>query len=128
MRFGVRQSVFSLALSSVAIILIGLLGNWEATEWLPLVAGLWVSFFSVLGAFQFFGWGRSAARSIYLGGTIGAVLVLLVLFVAHIMMSGMILITPAVAITFWMAFGLILGAVTTAGGIARQLRSSSYSS
>lgn len=50
------------------------------------------------------------------------VLVLVVLFVVGTMMFGVIPATPAVTITFWAACGLVLGAVSTAGGIGRQLR------
>jgi hypothetical protein len=122
MRTSVVRSVFSLAVSSATIIILGLVSGWRAAEWLSLVAGLWAGLFLAWGAFRLFGWGRWAARSIYVVGIVGVVLVLVVLFVAGTMMFGAISATLAVTITFWAACGLVLGAVTIAGEMSRRLR------
>jgi hypothetical protein len=120
MRTGMGRSAFSLAASSIVIIILGLVTGWRAIEWLSLLVGLWVGLLLAWGAFRFFGWGSWAARSIYLWGIVGVVLVLVVLFVAGSMLFGMLPNTPAVAITFWTVCGLVLGVVTAAGEIARR--------
>jgi hypothetical protein len=120
MRTGMGRSAFSLAASSIVIIILGLVTGWRAIEWLSLLVGLWVGLLLAWGAFRFFGWGRWGARSIYLWGIVGVVLVLVVLFVAGSMLFGMLPNTPAVAITFWAVCGLVLGVVTAAGEIARR--------
>jgi hypothetical protein len=120
MRTGMGRSAFSLAASSIVIIILGLVTGWRAIEWLSLLVGLWVGLLLAWGAFRFFDWGSWAARSIYLWGIVGVVLVLVVLFVAGSMLFGMLPNTPAVAITFWTVCGLVLGVVTAAGEIARR--------
>jgi hypothetical protein len=47
--------------------------------------------------------------------------VLVALFVVGVMDFGVIPATPAVTVTFWTAWGLVLGAVLLAGGIGRRL-------
>jgi hypothetical protein len=120
MRTGMGRSAFSLAASSIVIIILGLVTGWRAIEWLSLLVGLWVGLLLAWGAFRSFGWRSWAARSIYLWGIVGVVLVLVVLFVAGSMLFGMLPNTPAVAITFWTVCGLVLGVVTAAGEIARR--------
>ncbi len=117
------RSALNLAVSSITVIVIGLVTGWGVAEWLSLVAGLWVGLFLMWGALRLFDWGRSAARSIYLWGIVGMVLVVLVVLVeVGTMMSGVMPATPAVTITFWTAGGIVLGAVSTAGGMSRRLR------
>ncbi len=116
-------------MSSITVIVIGLVTGWGVAEWLSLVAGLWVCLFFVWGTLRLFGWGRSAARSIYLWGIVGMVLVVLVVLVdVGTMMSGIMPATPAVTITLWTAGGIVLGAVSTAGGMSRRLRDENGSS
>jgi hypothetical protein len=119
---GVRRSALGLAASSAVIIVLGLVSGWRAAEWLSLVAGLWVGLFLAWVAFRHFGWGSEAARSIYVVGIVGVLLLVMGLFVAGNMAFGVIPDTPAITITFWGGFGLILGAASTAGEIGRQLR------
>ena len=121
MSTGAGWSALSLVVSSVAIVILSLASGWAASEWLFMVFGLWVGFFLAWGAFRLFGWGRSAARSVYQGGIVGLVLLVVVLFVVGTMIFGVVPATPAVTITFWTACGLVLGAVTAAGGIGRRL-------
>ena len=120
MRSGVRRLALSLAKGSFFIIVFALATGWAVSEGLSLVVGLWVGFVLAWGAFRFFGWDRAAAKYVYLWGIVGGVLVLGVLFVAGVMDFGLIPATPAVAVTFWTACGLILGAVLLAGGIGRR--------
>jgi hypothetical protein len=121
MTTGAGWSALSLVVSSVAIVILSLASGWAASEWLFMVLGLWVGFFLAWGAFRRLGWGRSAARSVYQGGIVGLVLLLVVLFVVGTMIFGVVPATPAVTTTFWTACGLVLGAVTAAGGIGRRL-------
>jgi hypothetical protein len=44
-----------------------------------------------------------------------------VLFVVGVMDFGVVPATPAVTVTFWTAYGLVLGAVLLAGGIGKRL-------
>jgi hypothetical protein len=90
------------------------------TEGLSLVVGLWAGFVLAWGAFRFFGWDRAAAKYVYLWGIVGGLLVLVALFEVGVMV-GVIPATPAVTVTFWTAWGLVLGAVILAGGIGRRL-------
>lgn len=121
MSSGVSRSALSLAMSSFVIIILALATGWAASEGLSLVVGLWVGFVLAWGAFRFFGWGRAAAKYVYLWGIVGGVLVLVALFVVGVMGLGVIPATPAVTVTFWTACGMVLGAVTLAGGISRRL-------
>lgn len=121
MSTGVGWSALALIVSSVVIIILGLASGRAVSEWLSMVIGLWAGFFLTCGTFRLLGWGRSDARGIYQGGIVGLVLLLVVLFVVGTMLFGVISATPAVAITFWMACGLVLGAVSAAGGIGRRL-------
>jgi hypothetical protein len=121
MSTGAGWSALSLVVSSVAIVILSLASGWTASEWLFMVLGLWVGFFLAWGAFRLFGWRRSAARSVYQGGIVGLVLLLVVLFVVGTMIFGVVPATSAVTTTFWTACGLVLGAVTAAGGIGRRL-------
>src|SRR5215204_7220205 len=121
MRSGVSRLALSLAMSSFFIIVFALATGWAASEGLSLVVGLWVGFVLAWGAFRFFGWDRAAAKYVYLWGIVGGVLVLVALFVVGVMDLGVIPAAPAVTVTFWTAWGLVLGAVILAGGIARRL-------
>jgi hypothetical protein len=128
MSTGAGWSALSLVVSSVTIVILSLASGGAAFEWLFMVLGLWVGFFLAWGAFRLFGWGRSAARSVYQGGIVGLVLLLVVLFVVGTMIFGVVPATPAVTNTFWTACGLVLGAVTAAGGIGRRLPEGDLSS
>jgi hypothetical protein len=119
------RSAASLAVSSAVIFVLGLFSGWGAAEWVSFLVGLWAGFFLAWGAFRLFGWGQGVARTIYVWGVVGVVLVLVVLFVLGTMMFGVIPATPAVTITFWTACGLVLGFVTGTGGTARQATRSS---
>ena len=121
MRSGVRRLALSLAKGSLFIITLVLVTGWAVSEGLSLVVGLWLGFVLAWGAFRFFGWDRAAAKYVYLWGIVGGVLVLGVLFVVGVMDFGVIPATPAVTVTFWTAYGLVLGAVLLAGGIGRRL-------
>jgi hypothetical protein len=120
MRSGVRRLALSLAKGSLFIITLVLATGWAVSAGLSLVVGLWVGFVLAWGAFRFFGWDRAAAKYGYLWGIVGAVVVLGALFVVGVMF-GVIPATPAVTVTFWTAYGLVLGAVLLAGGIGRRL-------
>ena len=122
MRTSVGRSALSSAVSSIVIIILGLLSGWRVAEWLALVVGLWVGLFLAWGAFRLFGWGRAAANLSVLWGIVGGVLVLVVLFVVGSMVFGALPDTPAVGVTFWTACGVVLGAAGTAGEISRRLR------
>jgi hypothetical protein len=122
------RSALGLAVSSAVIFVLGLTSGWEAAEWVSFLAGLWVGFFLAWGAFWLFGWGRWAARAIYLWGIVGVVLLLVALYVAGSMIFGVLPNTPAVTISFWTTCGLVLGIVTSAGGIERQAARSSNAS
>jgi hypothetical protein len=121
MRGGVSRLAFSLAKGSFFIIVFALATGWAVYEGLSLVVGLWVGFVLTWGAFRFFGWDRAAAKYVYLWGIVGGVVALGVLFVVGVMDLGVIPATPAVTVTFWTAYGLVLGAVLIAGGIGRRL-------
>ena len=121
MRSGVSRLAFSLAKGSFFIIVFALATGWAVSEGLSLVVGLWVGFVLAWGAFRFFGWDGAAVKYVYLWGIVGGVLVLVALFVVGVMDFGVIPATPAVAVTFWTAYGLVLGAVLLAGGIGRRL-------
>ena len=121
MRSGVRRLALSLAKASFFIIVFALATGWAVTEGLSLVVGLWAGFVLAWGAFRFFGWDRAAAKHVYLWGIVGGVLVLVALFVVGVMDFGVIPATPAVTVTFWAVYGLVLGAVLLAGGIGRRL-------
>ena len=121
MRSGVRRLALSLAKGSLFIITLVLVTGWAVSEGLSLVVGLWLGFVLAWGAFRFFGWDRAAAKYVYLWGIVGGVLVLGVLFVVGVMDFGVVPATPAVTVTFWTAYGLVLGAVLLAGGIGRRL-------
>ena len=121
MRDGVSRLALSLAKGSLFIITLVLATGWAVSEGLSLVVGLWLGFVLGWGAFRFFGWDRAAAKYVYLWGIVGGVVVLGVLFVVGVMDFGVIPATPAVAVTFWTAYGLVLGAVLLAGGIGRRL-------
>ena len=121
MRSGVSRLALSLAKASFFIIVFALATGWALTEGLSLVVGLWVGFVLAWGAFRFFGWERVALMYVYLWGIVGAVLVLVALFVVGVMDFGVVPATPAVTVTFWTAYGLVLGAVLLAGGIGRRL-------
>jgi hypothetical protein len=121
MKSGVRRLALSLAKGSLFIITLVLVTGWAVSEGLSLVVGLWLGFVLAWGAFRFFGWDRAAAKYVYLWGIVGGVLVLGVLFVVGVMDFGVIPATPAVTVTFWTAYGLVLGAVLLAGGIGRRL-------
>jgi hypothetical protein len=120
MRSGVRRLALSLAKGSFFIIVFALATGWAVYEGLSLVAGLWVGFVLAWGAFRFFGWERVALMYVYLWGIVGAVLVLVALFVVGVLDFGVIPATPALTVAFWMACGLVLGAVLLAGGIGRR--------
>ena len=121
MRSGVRRLALSLAKGSLFIITLVLATGWAVSEGLSLVVGLWVGFVLAWGAFRFFGWDRAAVKFVYLWGIVGGLLVLGALFVVGVMDFGVIPATPAVTVTFWTAYGLVLGAVLIAGGIGRRL-------
>jgi hypothetical protein len=121
MKSGVRRLALSLAKGSLFIITLVLVTGWAVSEGLSLVVGLWLGFVLAWGAFRFFGWDRAAAKYVYLWGIVGGVLVLGVLFVVGVMDFGVVPATPAVTVTFWTAYGLVLGAVLLAGGIGRRL-------
>ena len=121
MRSGVRRLALSLAKGSLFIITLVLVTGWAVSEGLSLVVGLWVGFVLAWGAFRFFGWERAAPMYVYLWGIVCGVLVLVALFVVGVMDFGVIPATPAVTVTFWTAYGLVLGAVLLAGGIGRRL-------
>ena len=121
MRSGVSRLALSLFKASFFIIILALATGLAITEGLSLVVGLWAGFVLAWGAFRFFGWDRAAAKHVYLWGIVGGLLVLVALFVLGVMDFGVIPATPAVTVTFWTAWGLVLGAVILAGGIARRL-------
>ncbi len=121
MRSGVSRLALSLAKASFFIIILALATGLAITEGLSLVVGLWAGFVLAWGAFRFFGWDRAAAKHVYLWGIVGGLLVLVALFVVGVMDFGLIPATPAVTVTFWTAWGLVLGAVLLAGGIGRRL-------
>ena len=121
MKSGVPRLALSLAKGSLFIITLVLVTGWAVSEGLSLVVGLWLGFVLAWGAFRFFGWDRAAAKYVYLWGIVGGVLVLGVLFVVGVMDFGVIPATPAVTVTFWTAYGLVLGAVLLVGGIGRRL-------
>jgi len=121
MSTGVSRLALSLAKASFFIIVLALATGLAITEGLSLVVGLWVGFVLAWGAFRFFGWDRAAAKHVYLWGVVGGLLVLVALFVVGVMDFGVIPATPAVTVTFWTAWGLVLGAVLLAGGIGRRL-------
>ena len=121
MKSGVRRLALSLAKGSLFIITLVLATGWAVYEGLSLVVGLWVGFVLAWGAFRFFGWERAAPMYVYLWGIVGGVVALGVLFVVGVMDLGVIPATPAVTVTFWTAYGLVLGAVLIAGGIGRRL-------
>jgi hypothetical protein len=120
MRSGVSRTALGLAKVSFVIIILVLATGWAAYEGLSLVVGYWVGFVLAWGAFRFFGWDRAAAKYVYLWGIVGGLLVLVALFEVGVMV-GVIPATPAVTVTFWTAWGLVLGAVILAGGIGRRL-------
>jgi hypothetical protein len=120
MRSGVSRAALGLAKVSFVIIILVLATGWAAYEGLSLVVGYWVGFVLAWGAFRFFGWDRAAAKYVYLWGIVGGLLVLVALFEVGVMV-GVIPATPAVTVTFWTAWGLVLGAVILAGGIGRRL-------
>jgi hypothetical protein len=121
MRSGVSRLTFSLAKGSFFIVVFALATGWAVSEGLSLVVGLWVGFVLAWGAFRFFGWDRAAPKYVYLWGIVGAVLVLVALFVVGVMDFGVIPTSPAATVTFYTACGLVLGAVFLAGGIGRPL-------
>jgi len=121
MRSGVSRLALSLFKASFFIIILALATGLAITEGLSLVVGLWAGFVLAWGAFRFFGWDRAAAKHVYLWGIVGGLLVLVALFVLGVMDFGVIPATPAVTVTFWTAWGLVLGAVLLAGGIGRRL-------
>ena len=121
MRSGVSRLALSLAKASFFIIILTLATGLAITEGLSLVVGLWVGFVLAWGASRFFGWDRAAAKHVYLWGIVGGLLVLAALFIVGVMDFGVIPATPAVTVTFWTAWGLVLGAVLLAGGIGRRL-------
>ena len=116
------------------------MSGWNAAEWLGLVVGLWTGLFLAWGAFRISGWGRSAARPLYLWGIVGGVGGLL-MFIGPIIASmffinGLVfgvggevglLPTPA-EIAYYTACGLVLGAASTATDIAGRLRKEDRSS
>ena len=120
MSTGVSRAALGLAKVSFVIIILVLATGWAAYEGLSLVVGYWVGFVLAWGAFRFFGWDRAAAKYVYLWGIVGGLLVLVALFEVGVMV-GVIPATPAVTVTFWTAWGLVLGAVILAGGIGRRL-------
>ena len=120
MSTGVNRLALSLAKGSFFIVF-ALATGWAVSEGLSLVVGLWVGFVLAWGAFRFFGWDRAAAKHVCLWGIVGGLLVLVALFVVGVMDFGVIPATPAVTVTFWTAWGLVLGAVLLAGGIGRRL-------
>ena len=120
MRSGVSRTALGLAKVSFFIIILALATGLAVTEGLSLVVGYWVGFVLAWGAFRFCGWDRAAAKYVYLWGIVGGLLVLVALFEVGVMV-GVIPASPAVTVTFWAAWGLVLGAVTLAGGIGRRL-------
>ena len=122
MKTTVGRAALGFAVSTAVIIMLGLVSGWRAAEWLSLVAGLWVGLFLACGAFRIFGWGRGAARPIYVVRIGGLLLLVMGLLVAGNMAFGVIPSTPIINIIFWGAFGLFLGAAVTAGEIGRRLR------
>ncbi len=120
MSTGVSRVALSLAKASFFIVVFVLATGWAAYEGLSLVVGYWVGFVLSWGAFRFFGWDRAAAKYVYLWGIVGGLLVLVALFEVGVMV-GVIPATSAVTVTFWTAWGLVLGAVILAGGIGRRL-------
>src|SRR5215217_1128628 len=121
MSTGVSRLALSLAKASFFITILALATGWAVIEGLSLVVGLWAGFVLAWGAFRFFGWERVAPMYVYLWGIVGGLLVLVALFVVGVMDFGVIPATPAVTVTFWTAWGLVLGAVLLAGGIGRRL-------
>ncbi len=104
MSAGVGWSALSLVVSSVAIVILSLASGGPESEWLSMIIGLWVGFFMTWGAFRLFGWGRSAARSVYQGGIVGLVLLLVVLFVVGTMICGVIPAAQQLRLPFgWLA-------------------------
>jgi hypothetical protein len=100
-------------------------GVWGALiELLAIVVGGFVGSFLMLGAYRRFGWGESAARSIYRWSWVGGVIiVLLVLFVLGAVLEWRTgnERNPA-TIAFWMTFGVWIGSASRANTILKQLR------
>jgi hypothetical protein len=100
-----------------------------AFVWLPMIAGVWVGLFLAWGAFRLFGWGRSAARDIYVRALIvGLASVALYfggpLFVVNVGVNSSMsdLLPLAGDIAYFTVGGVVLGAANAATDIARRLR------
>ncbi len=118
----VEGLALGLGVLSVAAIIIGLSTDTDVLgEWLLLLAGIWVGFFSVWGAFRLFNWGESAATSIYLWVGIGGALVV-VLYLVVLTIWSWEYPHPLADIIYWTALGFVIGAAGTAQVIARRLR------
>lgn len=106
---------------SVAAIIIGLSTDTDVVgEWLLMLVGIWVGFFSVWGAFRLFNWGASAATFIYLWVGIGGALVVVLYLV--LIIWGWEYLLPLAEIIYWTALGFVIDAMGTAQVIARRLR------
>jgi hypothetical protein len=99
------------------------------TQILALLVGILVGNSLLLGAYRLFGWGESAARSIYRWGWVGGgtivLLVLVVLGPVLGMWMGIGMWTggnePNLAtIAFWATLGVWVGSVSRAGTLRKQ--------
>jgi hypothetical protein len=115
--------VLAVVLSFSVIIIALFTGDWGEllTEVPSMVVGCIVGSFSMLGAFRRFGWGESAARSIFIWSLVGGLA--LILFMGIVLGDAMAAPQPNLAtVAYWLALGVLVGAVARAGTIRRQLR------
>jgi hypothetical protein len=88
---------------------------------LSMAVGLLVGNFLVRVAFRRFGWGESAAKSLWVWSFVGGLP--LILLVGFVLSDAMERPQPHLAsIVFWLAFGVWIGAGNKAGVMRRQQR------
>src|SRR5215217_4731751 len=91
------------------------------TQILTMVVGILVGNLLMHGAYRRFGWGESAAKSIYRWGwVVGGIIVLLVLVVLGTVLGVRTSNEPLATIIFWTTFGVWIGFVSRAGAISKQ--------
>jgi hypothetical protein len=116
------------------------IGGVTAEILLPVVPGWWAGLFLAWAAFRISGWGRSAARPLYLWGIVGGVGGLLMFMgptiASMFFINGLVfsvggevgLLPSPAAIAYYTACGLVLGAASTVTDIAGWLRKEDRSS
>jgi hypothetical protein len=102
----------------------------EIAEPLGWVAGLWAGTLLVCAAFWRFGWGRSAARQLYLWGFVGVIAGAIIVPV-HFWAMVIANVLPIIPIGSWVialytTMGLGVGAGVTALHIGGRLRKEDY--